>query len=735
MGTESGKEEEEEDKDEEQVNKAVEDNNEDAVIENTREITTVEDIAAVPTGATDASALGPAVLPGSASTARPRSGKVGFGSEFTAGGGGVTQAMGVVGDLAALLDQETELQIPGEQQQHPMRLASLPRPPAIAAAAAAAAAEPEAEEKLAHQKEEDDTPTPSALSLDENFTQKNKIIEENNNVEDEDDNADKEQSRFLPATEPALLPLTEAVPEAYIDDDEDVDVGLLNNSLGPADGEEEIEEQEQPAEERAAPAAAAEEEEEEKEAAPAPADDKPSEETITRRKRNPTPPVLVSKERRKRKVELEPLPEQNQQQQQKRARGRKQRSPSRAPSSQPEALPEKAEEKPVRRSFRAKRKEDDVVTEEKVPSTKKPRQVRGAAAKTVPLPKKEAVKNALATDAPKEKAPPPPPAVMKPSKPSTSAKPTAAEVDRPEPSTKASAYAITKKIKEKTQQPAAKKAAAKSAPAPPRAKQQQLKNKTKLIQAHIALSGMHTAEQKEMVEKFSKVNGVELTTSLAGDFKHDWQPEFTHIIAPSLKRNQKCLAALASGAWIVGPDFATACQKAGKLVDAEAYELERPVAGGNDTSNKKSSSTSTESAAIEAGVARFWRLKRDETGVGAFNGLSFTIITRGIDEPPSKDDLTAMISAGGGTLVPLSQKADVVIAGENCAKSSDSVQKQVKGGAVCVKSMYIVDWLSKPSSKLEEHVLFGGGHNKAVIAAEAARGAEQRPEPESSISL
>ncbi|KAG7673972.1 hypothetical protein Ndes2526B_g02552 [Nannochloris sp. 'desiccata'] len=788
---------ESEEEEEEEANEGAKNNNNDSVVKKAREISTIENIA-LPTGGTDTSA--PAARPGSALPARPGSGKVGFGSEFTAGGGGATQAMGIVGGLAAVLCQETEIEISGEQQQHPMRLASLPPPPAIAAAAAA---EPEVEENIEDQEEEDETPTPSALSLDVNFTQKNKMIEGDDD-HDDNDSAGRGQGRFLPPTEAAHLPLTEAAPDYFIDDGDDIDVGLLNNSPGPA-GEEEgevIEEQKQPAkkENEKAPLAAAAVEDVKgsligrrvekilngivcggvvqkclakegwykivydngdtedlaskvvgtllvtstspkmegiKEKKDAPGDEEPRDKETRGRKRKSTPPVTVPQKKKETKKGMEPILQQ--QQQQKKARGRKQRSPSRAPSSQPEPLPDKAEEKPIRRSFRAKKEDDVIVTEEKVAPTKT-RQSRAAAAKTGFPP--AAVKTApVATKATKRKAPPPPPPPppgAKPSEPSTSTKCAATKIDRPESSTKAPAKSATKRTIKETQQPAATKAASKRAPPPPVKQQQQRQEKkqTRKTQAHIALSGMHTAEQKDMVEKFSKVKGVEITTSLAGELKHDWQPEFTHIVAPSLKRNQKCLAALASGAWIVGPEFATVCQEAGKLVDADAYEVERPVAGGSDTFKKKSTSNATGAAGIESGVARFWRMKRAQTGAGAFNGLYFTIVARGLDEPPSKDDLIAILLAGGGTLVPLSQQADIVIAGKNCATSSDSVQKQVKGGAMCVNSMYVVDWLAKPSSNLEEHVLLGGGHKRGrVIAAEAARGAGQRPEPESSISL
>ena len=703
--------------------------------------------APISSGITDAgpSAAAPAAAtnarPGSASTMQPSSGKVGFGSEFSAPGGGATQAMGVIGGIAdALLFQETEVELPG-QGHHALRLASAAPPPPLAAAApaAAAAAGPAAVAEEERKEEDnndgdDGTPTPSELSLDNlNFTAKNKSIEEHEEDEEaptptaaaeENDDADEFQGQnsFLPPTEIAHLPLTEAMPEFIEnndDDDGDDDVNEYLEDAAPVDepsepvAMEEEEKQEEQAE--------AEIEEEESEKKP---EEKEEEKSLMKpkagrgRKRKTTPPVTVPE--KKIEEEIEP--------QQKRTRGRKQPSPSRAPSSQPELPQEKAEkpqEKRTKRTFLPGKKV--IVAEEEAP--KRTRQARSAAKPPAPAPPAPAAAAAA--------APAPPPEATKAKKKPT---PTPAPPTRklPKSSSKPPAPQNPVSTKRSKKEPQASTSKAPPPVVPSAAKQKSQKSQKGQAQAHIALSGMHTAEQKQMVEKFSKVKNVEITTSLSNDYKHDWQPEFTHIVAPSLLRNQKCLAALAAGAWIVGPDFATACQKAGKVVDAEPFELEQPVAAANNETSKKSkkSNPGTADELIEAGVARFWRLQRNKSGDGAFNGLCFTIAARGLDEPPSKDDLAAIIQAGGGALVPLSQQADIIIAGANSAVSSISVQKQVKGGALCVTSMYIVDWLAKPKSNLESHVVVGGDRKgEAVMAAEAIRATGQRPEPESSISL
>ena len=260
-------------------------------------------------------------------------------------------------------------------------------------------------------------------------------------------------------------------------------------------------------------------------------------------------------------------------------------------------------------------------------------------------------------------------------------------------------------------------APATTAPAAAAAGPSKVPSKPAALSAHIALSGMHTPQQKELCEKLSKLKNIEITS---GSNSHDWQPDFTHVIAPAVLRNQKCLAALAAGVWLVSPAFATACFKAKKLVDEEPYEVTAPGAGG----------------LVESGVARFWRLRRETTGNGAFSGLAFAL-ARQLDDPPSREDLCGIIRAGEGTVVPLHKQADVVVAAASIVSNNAAVQRQIKEGALCVSSGYITDWVARPGLNLECHVLAEGpsGRRAALAHAEAERGGTHRAEPESSISL
>ena len=69
---------------------------------------------------------------------------------------------------------------------------------------------------------------------------------------------------------------------------------------------------------------------------------------------------------------------------------------------------------------------------------------------------------------------------------------------------------------------------------------------------HMTLSGMHSDEQEQCIKILKKFS-IQFTVS------HAWDPKFTHVIMPALKRNEKCLCALASGSWIISPEYLHQC--------------------------------------------------------------------------------------------------------------------------------------------------------------------------------
>jgi hypothetical protein len=64
---------------------------------------------------------------------------------------------------------------------------------------------------------------------------------------------------------------------------------------------------------------------------------------------------------------------------------------------------------------------------------------------------------------------------------------------------------------------------------------------------------------------------------ITGNQQHDWRPEVTHVVSHTPRRNQKCLAAMAEGGWLVGTSWVEASQEAGRLL-AEVRGAQAAVA-------------------------------------------------------------------------------------------------------------------------------------------------------------
>jgi hypothetical protein len=169
--------------------------------------------------------------------------------------------------------------------------------------------------------------------------------------------------------------------------------------------------------------------------------------------------------------------------------------------------------------------------------------------------------------------------------------------------------------------------------------------------AHLTVSGMHSGDQKEVLPLMRSL-GVPYSVG-----SHSWNDKFTHVIAPSVRRNQKMLSAIACGRWIVSPEFLRASVNKSKLaligpsklVSEKKYELRE----GNPHHD------------IDDNVTRFWRERIKGSGCRAFEGLGICIhpsITS--RHAPSKEDIKAIVKAGGATIVPWSGISDVLIDAE-----------------------------------------------------------------------
>ncbi|KAI8854028.1 hypothetical protein BC829DRAFT_240735 [Chytridium lagenaria] len=122
-------------------------------------------------------------------------------------------------------------------------------------------------------------------------------------------------------------------------------------------------------------------------------------------------------------------------------------------------------------------------------------------------------------------------------------------------------------------------------------------------------TGVSPELRKEMTKLIERLGGVFL------DSEH-WVPECTHLIAETITRTEKCLAALASGCWILKPGYVDASDRAGVFVNEDAWEWLQD----NDDSTSL------------AAAIRPWRLRLGTTQmasserVGAFKGWTVLLV-------------------------------------------------------------------------------------------------------------
>ncbi|QHN76947.1 hypothetical protein HN51_054400 [Arachis hypogaea] len=180
---------------------------------------------------------------------------------------------------------------------------------------------------------------------------------------------------------------------------------------------------------------------------------------------------------------------------------------------------------------------------------------------------------------------------------------------------------------------------------------------------------------------------------------HQWSYQATHFIAPEpLRRIEKFFAAAASGRWILKTDFLTASNQAGEFVEEEPYEW-------HDIGLN-------EDGTIDMEAPRKWRLLKERTGHGAFYGMR--IIVYGDCITPPLDTLKRVVKAGDGTILATSPPytrflgtgIDYAIVAPGMPRVDLWVQEFLRYEIPCISADYLVEYVCKPSSSLEKHVLY-----------------------------
>eukprot|EP00873_Tetraselmis_striata_P021958 jgi/Tetstr1/442222/TSEL_003178.t1 len=207
--------------------------------------------------------------------------------------------------------------------------------------------------------------------------------------------------------------------------------------------------------------------------------------------------------------------------------------------------------------------------------------------------------------------------------------------------------------------------------------------------------------------------GARAQQSLKSD-KQMWEHEVTHLVAPSLRRMEKTVAAMATGAWLLSAAFLDSSLMEGRVLDEESFELSKcdPAAKG----------------AISDGAPRHWRTRRQRCGAGAFHGLRVVFYGKGFS--PTADTLTRIIEAGEGSVLKrsypytsvLKEGVDIAVVENSKSPTDKWVKAFLEAGVACVTDEYIVEWVVHPRASLAGFYLFNSCASDKLRQAEQARG-------------
>ncbi|XP_064907805.1 DNA topoisomerase 2-binding protein 1 isoform X2 [Columba livia] len=221
-------------------------------------------------------------------------------------------------------------------------------------------------------------------------------------------------------------------------------------------------------------------------------------------------------------------------------------------------------------------------------------------------------------------------------------------------------------------------------------------------QRKFQLSSLNPQERFDYCHLIEELGGIVLE-------KQCFDPSCTHIVVGHPLRNEKFLASMAAGKWVLHRSYLEACRRAGCFVQEEDYEW-----GSNSILNVLPGINVNQKKLALAAMR--WRKKihkgRQETGVveGAFSGWKVIL---NVDQT-KEAGFRRLLQSGGakvfsGHSVSLFKEATHLFADFSKLKPDDSrvnVAEAAAQGVNCLKPEYIADYLIQdPPPPMESYCL------------------------------
>lgn len=191
-------------------------------------------------------------------------------------------------------------------------------------------------------------------------------------------------------------------------------------------------------------------------------------------------------------------------------------------------------------------------------------------------------------------------------------------------------------------------------------------------------------EEREQLVKDLEEMGAKISTSSAYD------PSVTHLICRKPGKNEKALASIASGKWILHVSYVQKSKEAGQFLDEEEFEFGNPKTKNKQFYDAKDSHV------------YHWRRKISGRGYGAFHDM------RAIAVVEKRNALINVIEAGGGVVVDIEPPYEDTVDATHCLMELKKIQNisqyvpLAQQGIKCYNVFYIIHHLLNPEKRNED---------------------------------
>ncbi|XP_053525000.1 DNA topoisomerase 2-binding protein 1 isoform X3 [Artibeus jamaicensis] len=218
-------------------------------------------------------------------------------------------------------------------------------------------------------------------------------------------------------------------------------------------------------------------------------------------------------------------------------------------------------------------------------------------------------------------------------------------------------------------------------------------------ETHEDLKKQHTFQLSSLNPQ-ERIDYCHLIEKLGGSVieKQAFDPSCTHIVVGHPLRNEKYLASLAAGKWVLHRSYLEACRTAGRFVPEEDYEW------GSSSILDALTGISAQQRQLALAAMR-WRKRIQQTqeaGVaeGAFSGWKVILH---VANPSREAGFKRLLQSGGakvlpGHSVPLLKEATHLFSDGNKLKPDDTgvnIAEAVAQNVYCLKTEYIADYLTQ----------------------------------------